>query len=140
MSVKYRDFKSEQGMTLIELIIVIVILVLLIGALGLKLGGKLNPAKEKVAQIAISNIEQALELYMVEVGSYPDGSMGLEALVQNPGSSTTWNGPYLKKMPVDPWQRPYIYSFPGTHGLDYDLCSAGQDGVEGSDDDICNWK
>ncbi|MEJ2109355.1 MAG: type II secretion system major pseudopilin GspG [Acidobacteriota bacterium] len=140
MSVHFNDRKSEQGMTLVELIIVIVILVMLIAAIGLKLGGKLNPAKEKIAQIAIADIEQALELYMVEVGNYPDSGVGLEALIENTNDSPNWHGPYLKKMPVDPWQHPYVYNYPGAHGLDYDLCSVGMDGIESSDDDICNWK
>ena len=42
-------------------------------------------------------------------------------------------------MPVDPWGKPYIYRFPSQHGLDFDLCSAGADRDENTEDDICNW-
>jgi general secretion pathway protein G len=139
MSVNFEKFRSERGMTLVELIIVVVIIAMLVAALGLGLRGRLGQAKEKIAQIAISEIEGNLDLYMIEVGSYPSEGMGLEALVLDPGDSANWNGPYMKKMPVDPWQNPYIYRFPGSHGLEYDLCSAGPDGVEGTEDDICNW-
>jgi len=54
-----------------------------------------------------------------------------------------WDGPYLKKdMPNAPWNKPYIYQFPGTHG-EYDLFSYGRDGApggEGEDQDVVSWK
>lgn len=140
MSVNFKDLKSEKGMTLIELIIVVVILFMLIAALGWTLTGKINPAKEKIAGIAIADIGGALDLYMVELGNYPNDGAGLAALLQNTGGSAAWNGPYLKKEPTDPWGKPYIYRFPSQHSLDYDLCSDGADSIEGTDDDICNWK
>jgi general secretion pathway protein G len=140
MSVNFENRKSEQGMTLVELIIVVVILAMLVAALGLTLRGKLGQSKEKIAQIEIAAVEGALDLYMVEVGSYPSEGEGLEVLRNNPGNSANWNGPYLKKTPVDPWQNPYLYRIPSQHGLDYDLCSNGPDGIEGTDDDICNWE
>ena len=140
MSMNFKDLTSEKGMTLVELIIVVVILFMLMAALGWKLMGKINPAKEKIAGIAISDIGGALDLYMVEVGTYPNDGEGLAALLQNTGGSAVWNGPYLKKEPVDPWGKPYEYRSPSQHGLDYDLCSNGADGTEGTDDDICNWK
>ncbi len=140
MSVKFGDWKSEKGMTLVELIIVVVIIAMLVAALGLGIRGRFSQAKEKIAQIAISEIEGSLDLYMIEVGSYPAESIGLEALMENPGDSANWNGPYMKKIPVDPWQKPYIYRFPSQHGLDFDICSAGADGDENTEDDICNWK
>jgi len=139
MSVNFEGRKSEKGMTLVELIIVVVIIAMLVAALGLGIRGRFGQAKEKIAQIAISEIEGTLDLYMIEVGSYPNEGEGLEALIENPGNSANWNGPYLKKMPVDPWNNPYIYRFPSQHGLDFDICSAGEDGTEGTEDDICNW-
>ncbi|MEJ2247592.1 MAG: type II secretion system major pseudopilin GspG [Acidobacteriota bacterium] len=136
----FENRKSEQGMTLVELIIVVVILAMLVAALGLTLRGKLGQSKEKIAQIEIAAIEGGLDWYMVTVGSYPSEGEGLEALRSNPGNSPNWDGPYLKRMPVDPWQTPYLYRFPSQHGLDYDLCSSGADKIEGTDDDICNWE
>jgi general secretion pathway protein G len=140
MSVNYMDRKSEEGMTLVELIIVVVIITMLVAALGLGIRGRFSQAKENIAKITISEIDGSLDLYMIDVGSYPEEGMGLQALFENPGDSPNWKGPYIKKVPLDPWGKPFIYNFPGNHGLEYDLCSAGPDGVEGTEDDVCNWK
>ncbi|MBN2317673.1 MAG: type II secretion system major pseudopilin GspG [Acidobacteria bacterium] len=140
MFVNYEDRKSEEGMTLVEIIIVVVIIAMLVGVIGLKLGGKLSQAKEDIAQIAIADLEGSLVLYMVEVGNYPNSNEGLEALLQNPGNSPNWHGPYMKKDPKDPWGNPWVYQFPSQHGQEFDLCSNGADGIEGTEDDICNWK
>lgn len=134
------DRKSEKGMTLVELMIVVVIIAMLVAALGLGVRGKFGKAKEKIAGIAIAEIEGALDLYMVEVGNYPNEGGGLEVLREDPGNAVNWNGPYLKKDPKDPWGNAYVYRFPSSHGTDYDLCSNGADGIEATDDDICNWK
>ena len=47
-------------------------------------------------------------------------------------SGDQWRGPYLKqkKLPRDPWGRPYIYRSPGEHGA-YDIISYGADGQQG---------
>ena len=140
MPANFEDRRSEKGYTLVEIIIVVAIIAMLVGVIGLKLGGKLGQAKEDIAKIAIADLEGSLTLYMIEMGNYPNSNEGLEALRQNPGNSPNWKGPYLKKDPKDPWGNPWVYQFPGQHGQEYDLCSKGADGIEGTEDDICNWK
>ncbi len=140
MSVNFKDLTSEKGMTLVELIIVIVILGMLAAALSYTLLGRLGESKEQIAQIEISQIEGNLSIYMIDVGNYPEQGTGLEALVENITGSSNWQGPYLKKMPIDPWGHPYTYAFPSANGLEFDLCSMGADETEGTEDDICNWK
>ena len=69
---------------------------------------------------------------------------GLNALLVKPASepaARNWNGPYIEKNPVDPWGNPYKYRCPGTNNTaTYDLYSMGKDGIEGTEDDITNWK
>jgi len=44
-------------------------------------------------------------------------------------------------VPLDPWGKAYVYRSPGQHNSeDYDLLSTGPDGIEGTADDISNWK
>ena len=133
--------RSEKGWSLIELIVVLVILGLLAGVVGPKVYDKLVKSKDQIAKIQIKELEGALQLFSFDIGRYPESAEGLEALIQNPGGIESWKGPYLaKSVPKDPWEKPYIYRFPGTHGGDYDLFSYGPDGTEGSDDDISSWK
>ena len=62
------------------------------------------------------------------------------ALGANTGNWQNWHGPYMENPPLnDPWDHPYIYRFPGTHGTSYDLLSAGADAQEGTADDIVSW-
>lgn len=139
MPVDFMDRKSEKGFSLIELIVVLVILGLLAAVVAPNVYNKLAKGKDQIAKIQIKELEGALQLYSFDMGQYPATGEGLEALVRNPGSSDSWKGPYLSKaLPKDPWGRPYFYRSPGMHG-DFDLYSAGADGIEGNEDDICSW-
>ena len=49
--------------------------------------------------------------------------------------------PTRPKLPIDPWNNPYVYYYPGKHNQDsFDLLSVGADGKEGTEDDITNWE
>ncbi|MCK5393508.1 MAG: type II secretion system major pseudopilin GspG [Candidatus Omnitrophica bacterium] len=128
----------KQGFTLIELMLVVIIIAAL-GAMVLpRLTGRAQQARISVAKTdVISNIASALDLYELDNGRYPSTSQGLEALLTKPSGTMNWNGPYIKKVPLDPWGNLYQYSYPGSAGKDYDLSSLGPNGVEG-DDDISN--
>lgn len=133
--------RSKAGFTLIELMIVVVILAVLAAAVVPRLAGRTQQARINTAKMDISgNISVALDLYELDNGRYPSSEEGLNALLTKPGSATNWNGPYLKRRPVDPWGNEYKYTCPGTHNNDYDLYSSGLDGTEGTSDDITNWE
>ena len=52
-----------------------------------------------------------------------------------PGDAPKWRGPYLQKsVPLDPWDRPYVYRSPGSNGEDFDLLSYGKDGQPSGND------
>lgn len=133
---------KQAGFSLIELIVVLVILGLLATIVGPKVMDRMKGAKREIAKVQIAEIEQALELFSFDVGHFPQGNEGLQALIANPGGDQ-WKGPYLKKgaVPKDPWSREYVYRCPGQHG-DYDLYSLGADGQEGGEGDnadVTNW-
>ncbi|PIE39490.1 MAG: type II secretion system protein GspG [Gammaproteobacteria bacterium] len=134
----------QRGITLIEMLVVLVILGLLGGLVGPAVLNQLGGAKTKTAKLQIQDFEQALEVYKLDVGRFPSGSEGLQALVKKPGNAAGWNGPYLKKgsLPKDPWNRDYHYKSPGEHG-DIDIFSYGEDGSpggEGESADVTNWQ
>jgi len=135
--------RREGGFTLIELLVVLVILGLLAGIVGPRVLGYIGGARTDSARLQIENFKSALDLYLINTGSYPATSEGLQALVARPPGSTGWAGPYLRAgaLPADPWGSPYQYRAPGQHGA-YDLWSLGADRAEGGSDDaadITSW-
>ena len=71
-----------------------------------------------------------MEDYKLEVGNYPSTSDGLQALVTQPGDASRWNGPYMKKIPKDPWNNDYVYA---REGAEFVIMSYGADGTEGGE-------
>jgi len=135
--------RGERGFTLVEILVVITIIGLIMGLVGPRVLNYLTESKAKAAKIQIESFSSALDLYFLDNGRYPSSSEGLGALVQRPGSTMTWNGPYLKGaiVPNDPWGNPYVYRAPGQHGT-YDIMSYGSDGQEGGTgaaSDIASW-
>jgi general secretion pathway protein G len=96
-------------------------------------------ARTIAAQVDVHvGINTALDQYRTDNGRFPNQ---MQDLVQEPASVTNWNGPYLERLPVDPWGNSYVYVYPGKHlGVPYDLFSAGPDGKVGTADDIVNWQ
>jgi|WetSurMetagenome_2_1015567.scaffolds.fasta_scaffold90086_1 general secretion pathway protein G len=123
---------------------VLAISIILTGFIALSALNKmlLGYPKTKVANLQIKEFEWAIEAFQIDTSRLPTTSEGLDALVRNPENLIGWNGPYLRKeIPLDPWQRPFHYRNPGLHDPDtYDLWSDGIDGIEGTKDDITNFK
>ena len=130
------------GFTLLELLVVMVIIGLLAGYVGPRYFSQVGKSEVKVTRAQIDALEKALDQYRLDTGHYPTTEQGLAALMTRPASEPKWDGPYLRKrLPDDPWGKPYVYRMPGEHG-EYDLLSYGKDGQpggEGEAADITNW-
>lgn len=127
--------RRQSGFTLLELLVVLAILGLLIGLVGPALMRQFGSAKEKIAHLSIENLATNLDMYKLDVGTYPTTEQGLEALIARPSGVTRWNGPYMKgaKVPEDPWGHPFVYHNPSQRaGHDYDLYSLGPTGQTGA--------
>lgn len=139
---KARLFRHRpHAFTLVEMLLVLVILAVLAAIVIPKFSGRTQQAKEAAAKTQLKSIELALDSYEVDTGSYPQGSAGLNGLVDEPNGVQNWKGPYLKQgIPNDPWGNAYIYVCPGRNNAKgYDISSMGPDGRVGGDDDITNW-
>jgi general secretion pathway protein G len=131
--------RYSKSFTLIELMLVVIIIGVLAAMVMPRLVGRSEEARSARANADIATISMALDMFELHNGRFPAPEEGLAALRSNPASLLNWKGPYLKKDPKDPWGKPYLYKCPGTHSSDYDLYSAGPNGIEGDNDDVGNW-
>jgi general secretion pathway protein G len=134
--------RRRSGFTFLEIMLVVVIIGMLMALVGPAIVGQAKQAQIKTTSAQISDIENALGMYEMRIGSFPTTEQGLEALLKCPDGvdkNQYGDAPYMKKMPLDAWKRKFIYKSPGEHSKDYDLYSKGPDGNEGTDDDIVNW-
>ena len=126
--------------TLIEVVVVIVILVTLASVATPMYMNYIKRSKIATAKTQIKLLDDALQQYKLDVGTYPSD---LQGLTENIDQSEKWEGPYIKpRVPLDPWGGEYQYVFPGEHG-EFDIYSFGADGQEGGEGeyaDQTNWE
>ena len=142
---KFPRRRGRAGFTLMEVLLVMVIIVMLGAFVGVAIRNAQGQANVNAAKAQIQQLASPLELYQLNINSFPSTSQGLGALEAAPGdlaNQTKWQGPYLSKaVPKDPWGNDYQYRSPGEHG-EYDLLSFGKDGRpggEGEDADLTSW-
>lgn len=138
-------YGRQAGFTLVELMVVIVIIGLLATIVAINVIPSGDTARVQKAKADIATIEQALEMYRLQFSTYPTTAQGLQALVTAPAgvdASRYQKGGYIKKLPDDPWNRPYLYAAPGRHGEAdvWTLGADGRDGGEGINADIGSWE
>ena len=102
---------------MIEVLVVIVILGILAAIIVPNIMDKPGKARITKAKADIQAIESALNMYRLEKHDYPSTDEGLQALVTA----------YLPRLPIDPWNKPYLYLKPGAHG-EIDIYTLGRDG------------
>jgi general secretion pathway protein G len=112
--------RNARGMTLIEIMVVLVILGLIAGAIGYNVFNQLGQAQIKTAKLDLSALSNAVDLYHVETGQWPDS---LTQLVPK----------FVKEVHKDPWGTDYAYV---RSGEGYDVYSYGKDHAQGGGDDI----
>jgi general secretion pathway protein G len=127
--------RRPAGYTLLEIMVVVFILGLLATIVAPRILGRTDDARRTKAVADLKGIEQALNLYRLDNGTYPTTEQGLEALVTRPATPPVpkaWRSEgYLPRVPLDPWGKPFVYVLATPQR--YALKSLGADGTEGGD-------
>ena len=130
---KARRLAGNVGITLIEMLVVVTIIALFSSIAYQRLTPALEQGRRTAAKTQIENLKAALQRFNIDYARFPTEDEGLEVL-----------RPYLsQEIPMDPWQRPYIYRYPGEHGPEPDVMSFGADGEEGGEganEDVVSWR
>ena len=126
---------SRRAFTLVEIMLVVIIIGVLAAMVVPRFAGRTEQAKIARAKSDIAAVGLALDVYELDMGSYPEKLDQLLAAPDSAGlAESNWRGPYLKrgrKGLVDPWGKDYQYE--RLEG-DYKLTSFGPDGAQGNDD------
>jgi type II secretion system protein G len=99
--------KKQLGFTIVELLIVIVVIGILAAITIVAYNGVQAKARDTVRSDGLRAIQDALELYKVDNGTYPvatanPGSSGWELSTDASGTFIEALQPYMKTVPVDP--------------------------------------
>ncbi|MDH5738611.1 MAG: type II secretion system major pseudopilin GspG [Gammaproteobacteria bacterium] len=132
--------QRQRGFTLLEIMVVMVIIGILGALIVPNIMGRPDEARVTAARTDIQGIRAALEMYRLDNGHYPSSEQGLAALVEKPSGHPEprrWNPEgYLNKVPVDPWDEPYLYVSEGREIEVYSFGADRKEGGEGYDADI----
>ncbi|MDE3738022.1 MULTISPECIES: type II secretion system major pseudopilin GspG [Pseudomonas] len=128
---------AQRGFTLLEMIVVLVIIGLLMGLVGPRLFSQADKAKAQTADTQVKMLKGALLTMRLDIGRLPSEQEGLGLLNAPPADERIkafWKGPYLEGgVPLDPWNRPYVYSDRSSTEQPFTLFSLGADGQPGGD-------
>jgi general secretion pathway protein G len=133
----------RHAFTLIEIVIVLTIISILAAGSIYMLKGNVDVAKETRVDGDLQNIMTQIQLYEARNMRPPTTDQGLMALVERPTTEPLpekWTA-LMEEVPKDPWGQEYKYRYPAQKSKkSYDVWSIGKDGVDGSEDDVGNWK
>lgn len=125
-----KHLSKRSGFTLIEIILVVVIIGILAGIAIPRMGGRTEKAMIAQAKSNITALSMAVQEFEMMNGNYPSS---LEQLLDE-----SKGGPYMEKkaIPMDPWDKPFVFAAPGSHNTHtFDLSCTSPKGTV-----VNNWE
>ena len=120
--------RGLRGFTLVELMVVIVILGGLIAIVGPNVFSALREAERSRAEAQMDIITQQVKQYYLRHRKLPTS---LDQLTEEDPRT---GEPLMEQIPDDPWGNPYEFKLLGNKK--FQIVSAGEDGQEGTEDDV----
>ena len=140
--------QRRRGFTLIEVMLVLLIIGGLAALAVFTMGGSREKANREMTDTRIKKIIASLQRYSLDLNGYPsEEEGGLMALVTKPQfddekKDKNWAGPYCEREEMkDFWDRDIKYELvEDESGRKVPRVSSfGQDGQDGTEDDIKSW-
>ena len=131
---------KRKAFTLVEMMAVVVIIGILAAVIAPRFFGQVGQASKVRVKQDVEMIKKAVTLYKFNTHHFPQE---IRDLVNEPDGVNGWEGPYLEKMPKDPWGNDYQFASPGGDNRQFDVWSYGRDGREGGegeDADVLGWE
>ena len=133
-AIALKQLQTQQGFTLIEMMIVVAIIGLIMGLVGLNVSKRLDEARVSTTKNQIRQLGLLLDDFRRVCGQYPTTEQGLDALIKKENAPNCKNYPdeFIKggKLPQDAWAKDFSYM---SDGNKYEIRSMGADGKEGGD-------
>jgi general secretion pathway protein G len=136
----FKDLKkisnSQQGLSLIEILIALTLLALAGTFVGGRVFENLQEGKVQTAKIQMKSISERLKEFRRDCNYLPTSDQGLDALIQKPTGGRECKryapGGYIEggKIPLDPWDAEYLYE---SDGKTFTIISFGADNAEGGE-------
>ena len=139
---EYKKRLGRSGFTMVELMAVLIILGLLAGVVVKNFVGQVDKGKKTTTRANLRLLHSAVNQFYMDNGRYPTEDEGLYALIEQPMDVENWpQGGYLDTtdIPVDGWNRDFIYELYPESGKPFVIKSLGADGQEegeGYDEDL----
>lgn len=127
-----RSNHRRAAFTLLEVMLVLIIIGLLVGLVAPQIFAMRERANIDTARGQIGLLYNACVYFQLAMQDYP---ASFQQLVENPGVSSKWAGPYIERIPKDPWGQEFVYEYqPG--GAKPLIFSLGKDGQPNTADDV----
>ena len=128
-----RLHENENGMTLIEIIVVIILISLVFGVVARGVIGKGDEAKGRLNVVRMEKVKAAVERYRLEYNSYPEKLQDLLKASSDVKKSGKFFAPLIEEDETKD-----IFGFPLVYKTEngkrsFSLTSLGSDGVPGGE-------
>jgi general secretion pathway protein G len=130
---------AQGGYSLLEILVVLAIISALMAIVGPRVLGHVDQSKVVSTKTQAKNLKDALGIYRLRAGTYPDKTVGLQVLIDPPVGEKILDEDQL---PLDAWGNAFHYEPPTVEGgrttsvKVYSLGADNEPGGEGLNADI----
>ncbi len=124
----YTNNRSQQGFTLVEILIAIAIVAIMAVVTVPSYLGRLERGRADATRQSLRVVKSAVEQFYGDVGQFPER---LDDLVKKPTNeklAKKWVSPYIEKKPRDGWGNQFQYKPTPGQEQQYELYSFGKNG------------